>query len=70
MDDAKLLKIIDRPLQWLFPKHPERAAQSLRQALGYVRDGTVADTPMMCPLLSIEVGIDQVGRLLEQLASA
>jgi hypothetical protein len=66
MDDAKLLKILDRPLQWIFPKFPDRAAQSLRQALGYVRDGTVADTPMMCPLLSIEIGIDQVGRLIGQ----
>lgn len=67
MDDTKLLKIIDRPLQWIFPKFPGQAAQSLRQALGYMRDGSIADTPMMCPLLSIEIGIDQVGRLLERI---
>lgn len=65
MDDAKLLKIIDRPLQWVFPKRPDRAAQSLRQALGYVRSGEVVDSAMMCPLLSIEVNLDQVTRMLE-----
>lgn len=65
MDDAKLLKIIDRPLQWIFPKRPDRAAQSLRQALSYVRSGEVVGSPMMCPLLSIEINIDQVGRMVE-----